>query len=641
MQTVFTFGGFRFDEDDLVLQKDEVEIPITRKAAETLLALLLNAGHVVGKEELLDRVWADTFVNEATLAQNILTLRKALCKQPNGEDYIGTVPKRGYRFEAAVTKTGRANRAILPASPTFEPTNSSGPVTVVKRATLLAWLAASVAIIILTGYLVRSRGGSNASGGDALKISSIAVLSLKNMSGDASQDYLAEGITEAITTDLAEFRSLRVVSRTSAMQYSGRTKSLREIARELHVDAIVEGGMIRSGEHVRVTARLIRAANDQQIWAGSYDRELRDVLALQNDIAGDIAEHVRAQITAEDRQRLATVRVLNPAAHEEYLKGRFFWNKRTESGYTDAIAHFDRATKMDPNYPEPWAGMADAYALLGSLGGGAIPRREAMNKARTVARKALELDASSAEAHTSLAFVLMHYDWDFAAAEQEFLRAIELNPSYATAHQWHAINLAATGKIDAGLAELQRAQELDPLSLIISVDIGEFLGLARRYDEAVAQLQNTLKMDPHFLLAHVNLADVYNYEGKYTEAEKHALEALDVDPNSMWAKGVLATCYALEGQKQKARTMMESMQRSTRVGEIGHHFASVSVALGDKDAAFHWLQVAYDHREGSLILLRVIPYYDPVRSDPRFIKLLRRIEAKPAGVEREGGSRIS
>jgi DNA-binding winged helix-turn-helix (wHTH) protein len=211
MQTVFTFGGFRFDEDDLVLQKDRVEIPLTRKAAETLLALLLNAGHVVGKEELLDRVWAGTFVNEATLAQNIRTLRKALCKQPNGEEYIGTVPKRGYRFEAAVTKTGRANPAILPASPTFEPTNSSGPVTVVKRATLLAWLAASVAIIILTGYLVRWKGGSNASGGDALKISSIAVLSLKNMSGDASQDYLAEGITEAITTDLAEFHSLRVV----------------------------------------------------------------------------------------------------------------------------------------------------------------------------------------------------------------------------------------------------------------------------------------------------------------------------------------------------------------------------------------------------------------------------------------------
>ena len=449
------------------------------------------------------------------------------------------------------------------------------------------------------------------------------------MSGDASQDYLAEGITEAITADLAKFRSLRVVSRTSAMQYSARTKSLREIARELHVDAIVEGGMVRSGEHVRVTARLIQAVNDQQIWAGSYDRELRDVLALQNDVAGDIAEHVRAQITAADRQRLATARVLNPAAHEEYLKGRFFWNKRTENGYTDAIEHFDRAIKMDPNYPEPWAGMADAYALLGSLGGASVSRREAMNKARTVARKALELDPSSAEAHTSLAFVLMHYDWDFAAAEQEFLRAIELNPSYATAHQWHAINLGATGQIDAALAELQRAQELDPLSLIISVDIGEMLGLARRYEEAAAQLENTLKMDPHFLLAHVNLADVYNYQGKYAEAEKHALEALDIAPKSMWVKGVLATCYALEGRKQNARAMMESMRRSARVGEVGHHFATVSVALGDKDAAFHWLQIAYDHREGSLILLRVIPYYDSVRTDPRFIRLLQRIEAKP------------
>jgi tetratricopeptide (TPR) repeat protein len=323
--------------------------------------------------------------------------------------------------------------------------------------------------------------------------------------------------------------------------------------------------------------------------------------------------------------------MLDPAAHEEYLKGRFFWNKRTENGYTDAIEHFDRAIKIDPNYPEPWAGMADAYALLGSLGGAAIPRREAMNKARSVARKALELDSSSAEAHTSLAFVLMHYDWEFTAAEKEFLRAIELNPSYATAHQWHAINLAATGQIDGALAELQRAQELDPLSLIISVDIGEFLGLARRYDEASAHLQNTLKMDPHFLLAHLNLADVYNYEGKYGEAEKHALEALEIAPNSLWVKGVLATCYALQGRKQKARAVMESMRRSTRGGEIGHHFASVSFALDDKDAAFHWLQVAYDHREGSLILLRIIPYYDSVRSDPRFVKLVQRIEAKPEG----------
>jgi TolB-like protein/DNA-binding winged helix-turn-helix (wHTH) protein/Tfp pilus assembly protein PilF len=632
-QPVFIFGAFRFDVDELVLRKDGAEIALTHKAAQTLLVLLQNAGHVVGKEELLDRVWTGTFVNEATLAQNILTLRKALGKQPNGDEYIGTAPKRGYRFETAVTQIGRANSPALPSSPASELATSPGTSTVVKRAAPYAWLtlAGLATIMILTAYLVRTRRGQDASAGEALQISSIAVLSLKNMSGDASQDYLAEGITEAITADLARFRSLRVVSRTSAMQFSGRTKSLREIARELHVGAIVEGGMVRSGDHVRVTARLIDAANDQQIWAGSYDRELRDVLALQNDIAGDIAAHVHAQISAEDRQRLATARVLNPDAHQEYLKGRFFWNKRTEAGYTDAIEHFERAVQIDPNYPEPWAGMADAYALLGSLGGASIPRREAMSKARSTARKALELDPSSAEAHTSLAFVLMHYDWDFAAAEQEFLHALELNPSYATAHQWHGINLAATGQIDAALAELRRAQELDPLSLIISADIGEFLGYARRYEEAVTQLQNTLKMDPNFLLGHINLADVYNFQGNGAEAEKHALAALDIAPNSLWVKGVLASSYALQGRKQKARSMIDDMQRSAPVGEVGRHIANVAAVLGDNDAAFHWLQVAYNQREGSLILLKIVPYYDPLRSDRRFISLLQRIGLKSPG----------
>ena len=627
MRTAYAFGPFRLDVKDLVLKREGVEIPLTRKAVEALLVLVENAGHVMGKEALLDRVWPGTFVNESTLAQNILTLRKALGKQASGEDYIGTVPKRGYRFEAPVTADAPASAAVWPGG--FPPRPPSALLS--RHEVLYASLAVVFAIAISAAYIVRSRRVPAAASIASTKIRSIAVLSLTNLSGDPSQDYLADGITEAITTDLAKFHSLRVVSRTSAMQYNSRKKPLPEIARELHVDAIVEGGMMRSGAHVRVTAQLTRAANDEQIWAESYEREVRDLLALQNDVARDIAEHVQAQITAQDRQRLSTARPLNPAAHEEYVKGRFFWNKRTENGYLDAIDHFLRAIQIDPEYPEPYAGLADAYALLGSLGGASLPRRDAMNNARSIARKALELDPTLAEAHTSLAFVLMHYDWEFAAAEKEYLRAIDLNPNYPTAHQWYAVNLAVTDRMDAALAELRHAQELDPLSLIISADIGEFLCYAHRYEDATAQLQATLQMDPNFLLAHYNLVTVNISQQKYAEAAVHAHKALELAPGSLWAQGLLGVTDALSGQRDKAQKVMASIQHSPQRKDAATYLAMIATYLGDKDAAFHWLQVARDERSGSLILMKCDPYWDALRSDPRFARLLHDIGLDSTG----------
>jgi TolB-like protein/DNA-binding winged helix-turn-helix (wHTH) protein/Tfp pilus assembly protein PilF len=630
IRTAFSFGPFRLHAGDLVLRRGDAEIPLTRKAVETLLVLVENAGHVMGKETLLEQVWPGTFVNESTLAQNILTLRKALGKQASGEDYIGTVPKRGYRFEASVTESAPADPAACPSGLAPEPSDAARFAPVSRHAVLYASLTLAIAIAISAAYLVRLRRFPAATAIAPGKIQSIAVLSMKNMSGGPSQDYLADGITEAITTDLAKFRSLRVVSRTSAMQYDGRKKPLPEIAHELHVDAIVEGGVVRSGGRVRVTAQLIQAVNDRQIWAESYERDLRDLLALQNDVARDIAEHVQAQITAQDRQRLSTARPLDPAAHEEYLKGRFFWNKRTENGYLDAIDHFLRAIQIDPQYPEPYAGLADTYALLGSLGGASLPRREAMNNARSIARKALELDPTMAEAHTSLAFVLMHYDWDFAAAEREYLRAIDLNPNYPTAHQWYAINLAVTDRMDAALAELRHAQELDPLSLIISADIGELLGWARHYEDATAQLQSTLKMDPNFLPAYTNLGNVYIYQMKYAEAVAQAHKVSELAPGNLWPQQLLSEIYALNGQRDKARNAMASIQHSPH-GKDAAYLATIATALGDKDAAFHWLQVARDERSGSLILLRIVPYWDPLRSDPRFVSLLHDVGLDSTG----------
>lgn len=631
MRTAYAFGPFRLDVKDLVLKREGAEIPLTRKAVETLLVLVENAGHVMGKEVLLDRVWPGTFVNEATLAQNILTLRKALGKQASGEDYIGTVPKRGYRFEASVAESAPAYPAVWLAGLAPEPPGAPRAAPLSRHAVLYVSLTLAVAIAISGAYLVRLRHLPAAASIVPVKIQSIAVLSMKNMSGSPSQDYLADGITEAITTDLAKFRSLRVVSRTSAMQYDGRKKPLPGIARELHVDAIVEGGVVRFGGRVRVTAQLIQVANDRQIWAESYERDLRDLLALQNDVARDIAEHVQAQITEQDRQRLSTARPLNAAAHEEYVKGRFFWNKRTENGYLDAIDHFLRAIQIDPEYPEPYAGLADAYALLGSLGGASLPRRDAMNNARSIARKALELDPTLAEAHTSLAFVLMHYDWDFTAAEQEFLRAIDLNSNYATAHQWYAVNLAVSGRMEAALAELRHAHELDPLSLIISTDIGEFLCYSHRYEDSIAQLQATLKMDPNFLLAHFNLVTVYLCQQKYAEAAAHAHKALELAPGSLWAQVLLGVTYAQSGQRDKAQKVMASIQHSPHSKDAATYLAMIAIYLGDKNAAFHWLQVARDERSGSLILMKSNPYWDPLRSDPRFVSLLHDIGLDSAG----------
>lgn len=615
MPTVFTFGPFRLDTRHLELRKEDAEIRLTRKAAETLLVLVENAGQVVGKETLLDRVWQGTSVEESTIAQNILTLRKALGKQATGADYIRTVPKRGYRFEAPVTESAPPDLAPgPPGTPRAAPRS--------RRSALYTLLAVAVVIAISAVYLARLRRVPAAATVAPMKIQSIAVLSLTNMSGDPAQDYLADGITEAITTDLAKFRSLRVISRTSAMQYNDRKKPLPEIAQALHVEAIVEGGVVRYGGRVRVTAQLIRAANDQQIWAESYERELRDLLALQNDVARDIAEQVQVQITAQDSQRLSTVRSLDPSAHEEYLKGRFFWNKRTENGYLDAIDHFLRAIQIDPQYPELYAGLADTYALLGSLGGASIPRRDAMNNARAIARKALQLDPTLAEAHTSLAFVLMHYDWDFAAAEQEYLRAIDLNPNYATAHQWYAYDLAAMGRMDAALAEIRHARELDPLSLIINADIGELLCYARRYEDAVVQLQSTVQMDPNFLLARLDLVPAYNYQKKYAEAATQAHKALEIAPGSLWAEGLLGWTYALNGQKEKARIVMATIQHARHGEEAANSLAMIAAGLGEKDAAFHWLQVARDQRFGGMILIKNVPAWDALRSDPRFARLL-------------------
>ncbi len=436
----FDFGRFRLDSVERVLLADSHPVALTPKAIETLLELLKNSGHILEKDELLKRVWPDTFVEEGTLVQNISTLRKVLGEAPDGSAYIETIPRRGYRFAGAVHNTD-----FVPLTEgNFPPV----PVVTTRRAGRPGWIVglAIAAVSLVTLFLLRERIWPRPD--PAPKKILLAVLPFENLSGDSQQEYFSSGLTEEMITQLGnlEPNRLGVIARTSAMQYKGARKDTRQIRRELGVDYILEGSVRREGDRVRITAQLIQVKDQTHLWAKDYDRNLRDILALQSDVASSIAREIKLKLTSEETARLANIPALNPDAYELYLKGRYFWNKRTEDGFIRAIKYFEQATVLDPNYAQPYAGSADAYALLGSMPNFEISRGEAMPKAKAAALKALQLNDSLAEAHTSLAFVEMQYEWDWPGSEKEFERALELNPNYATAHQWYAVWLVAKGR---------------------------------------------------------------------------------------------------------------------------------------------------------------------------------------------------
>jgi TolB-like protein/Flp pilus assembly protein TadD len=450
------------------------------------------------------------------------------------------------------------------------------------------------------------------------------VLPLENLSGDASQNYFADGMTDELITDLAQISALRVISRTSVMVYKGARKPLPQIARELNVDAVVEGTVLRSGDQVRITAQLIEASTDKHLWSQSYEGELRDTLALQNRVASAIADQIRINLTPQEQAALKNVKVVNPEAYESYLKGRYFWNKRTPDGLKVALAYFKQAIEEDPKYAQAYSGLADTYALLGDWQYAVMTPKEAFPKAKAAAIKALELDSTLGEAHNSLAFVLDGFDWDFASAGNEFQRAIELNPGYATAHHWYAWHLSLLGRFDDAIAEMKKAQNLDPLSLIINADLAELLVLAHRYDESIAQSRKTIEMDPNFALAHNQLAQAYLQKHMYDEAVAELKKAVQLSGDSPTCIANLARAYVASGKRSEAEKLLSDLKkRSNAAYSNAPEIAIVYVSLGDTDQAMNWLEKGYEERFNPGVLLR--PGFDPIRPDPRFQNLLHRI----------------
>ena len=503
---------------------------------------------------------------------------------------------------------------------------------IVAIAAAAAVVVAAVAVLLalnvggLRDRLLTGMGARPATSGP--KIESLAVLPLENLSRDPEQDYFADGMTDALIAELGQIGSLRVISRTSVMQYKGVKRPLPQIARELNVDALVEGSVLRSGDRVRITAQLIGAVPERHLWARNYERDLRDVLSLQSEVARAIADEVKANVGPDVQARLARARPVNPEAYRHYLIGRFLWNKRTEEGFKQAINDFQRAIEIDPAYPPAYAGLADAYNLLGDWG--YLPPRDAYPKGKAAARKALQIDEASAEAHTSLAYAYFEYDWDWAACEKEFKRAIELNPNYATAHHWYSEYLSAMRRHAEALAEAQRSQELDPLSPIISDSLATRYLFTRQYDEAIRRFRETVSLFPEFAVAYGGLGGAYMASGTYQQAIVAYQKARSLSGASAAEVAALGQAYAKGGIRgyylwELRRLREESKHRYVRAVAFAYLFAG----LGEKDQAFSYLEKAYEDRDWHLTLLQIGPGFDPLRSDPRFQDLLRRMNFPP------------
>ena len=640
---IFRFGPFEARTCAQELSKNGTAVRLRGQPFSILELLLSRAGEVVTREEIRQKIWpADTFVDfEHGLNTSIKKLRQGLGDSATAPRYIETLPRLGYRFISPVVATVEARpkkaagEAINQAIPAFQ----SGPAMPPRRS--VGWSLVLVpAVVLLAGialvfnvatardrFLALFRSTKNASVAVASAPKpprSIVVLPLQNLSSNSAEDYFADGMTDELTTDLAQFGSLRVISRTSAMHYKGTAKTAPEIGRELGVDTLIEGTVQHVGNRVRIRIQVIDSASDRHLWARSYDHELKDVLVLQTSAARDIAEEVQGKVASPQADlRSVNANPVNPDAYEAYLKGRYFWNKRTEDGLKKSIDYFQEAISEDPKFAAAYAGMADSYSILGS---DVLPARLASAKAHGAASKALELDPTIAEGHAELGLVEFYYDWDWPRSEQEFRRAIELNPNYATAHQWYSYYLSAMGRFPEAVEEAMRAQQIDPLSLAINATLAGRYRDAGQYDQAIDFGHRTLEMDPNFVNAHSVLGATYEAQGNWAQAILEYQKAVELSQNNPASLAALGCAYGYSGNREAALKVLASLREASKSHYVSaFDMAAVFAGLGDKDKAFHWLEKAYTEHESQMAFLGVTRRLNGLRSDPRFVDLLHRM----------------
>jgi len=620
------FSTFALDEANQCIWLEQERVTLQPKPFAVLAYLAENPGRLVTKEELLERVWADASVEEGTLTSHVSVLRKALGEGPESAQYIETIPKRGYRFVAPLRIS---ENGLYPTVP-----NVGGKTKEAGSSRRLMLLTATGVLLMLVGAAAGGwfYGRHRATTGTR-DINSIAVLPLINLSGDPAQEYFADGMTDELITTLAKINSLRVISRTSAMRYKNVQKPLPEIAQELNVDAIVEGSVSRSGNRVRITAQLIDGRTDRHLWAEDYERSLDDTVAVQNQIARAVVEEVRAKLTPRERLRLSREQTVNPVAYEAYLKGRFHWNKRTESELKVGIDYFERAVAADPQYSLAYVGLADSYNILGSWVFTALPADEARSKAVMYANKALTIDDTLGEAYAAQANAEVLFDWDWARGEAGFKRAIDLNPNYANAHHWYAELLMNLGRFDESIRESYKAKELDPLAPLITASLAERLTVAGRVDQAIKEGTIALELDPNSPMVHVDLGMAYAQQKNFRQAIEElskAVQLSDQNPNFIADLGYV---YAAAGERAHAQETLKRLEEISRSRYVPpYQIAAVYAALGEKRKAAAELDKAFKEHSAWMINLRVDPRLESLRSEPEFkrlVKALRFPDAAP------------
>jgi DNA-binding winged helix-turn-helix (wHTH) protein/TolB-like protein/Tfp pilus assembly protein PilF len=636
---LYEFGPFQLDPAERLLLCDGHGVPVTPKAFDLLVVLVERCGHLVEKDELLSAVWPGSFVEEGNLSVTVSFLRKTLKDDRGLHKYIETVSKRGYRFVGDVRQVGEPES--MPSRPRPEESRGRGedrlgpeplPATARKAVSLdptIIFRSSIVAVAVLGAWLILfrvlpRRGVGTGQVQGAVSIGSLAVLPFQTLGATPGDEYLGLGMADALITRLGNTGKI-IVRPTSAIQkYSGRELNPQAAGLEQGVDAVLDGRIQREADGVRLTVQLIRVRDGVQLWGETFDKEFTNIFALEDALSERVAQSIRLKLTGEETRRLTRRSTERPDAYEAYVKGRYFWNKRTDKGLKKGLEYFRQAITLDPTFAEAYVGVADSYATLGLYA--VLPPKQAFPAAKEAAMRALEMDDGLAEAHATLGFIHFYYDWNGVEAGNEFRRALADNPNYAMAHSWYGEALVAMGQYPEAVAEARRALEDDPLSLIVGSNAGWTFCLAGKYDQAIETLKKTIEIDPGFPRAHFRLGRAYEQNKLYEMAISELEQAVSLSGGDAYYKGSLGHAYAMSNNRDQAHSLLRDLEeRSQQQYVPAYAIALVYAGIGDNDRALNWLQKALEDRSTSMVFLQADPELSSLHSDPRFEQLSRRV----------------
>lgn len=637
---IYEFEDFRFNANEQELKRGAERITLTPKAVELLGVLIERRGQIVGREEILEKIWHDAYVDESNLTVTVSMLRRAFGVKANDKHFIETVPKRGYRFNAEVrqpetliVERQTQTRIKIQETETADDAKNSLLKNFDRRNRhSLALLAIVVCVVVfgagLTFYLSRA-GNQKASAffADGNAPRGIAVLPLKNLSREPDDESLSVGLTDALISKLSNVKNLRVRPTRAVLPFAANEETVQAIGEKLQVETVLEGTIQREGERLRVSVQLVRTVDNEVLWAGNFDETTDNLFKFQDAFAANITDTLAFKLTEEERNRIARRETDNAEAFQLYLKGRYFWNKRTIKDFQKAIEFFEQARIKDPNYASAYAGLADSYKLLTEYNG--MPAPEAYAKAREAATKAIELDPDSGEAHTSLAYTLAFYDWQWQEAEREFRKAIELNPNYATARQWHSEYLLVAGRFDEAAAELEQARQLDPTSMIIASDIAGYFYMRRQFDRSIEEAKKVIERDDKFVYAYAFLWIAQEQKGETKETAETIIKCAALYTTPALADE-MKIAYERGGWHELWRVQYQQSADSPVAPYFSdYHRAMFALRTGDLEKTFNWLEKSLAARNRWIVNLKYDPQWDAIRADSRFGEIIRRTNLEP------------